>query len=292
MKNLVYQFWDTYQSAGKVFPCVEASVKSIKKYAERIGAEYKFELNPPHLHTALKRVNIPAYYGSLNPVFREEFHEYDNILFADADVFAVDDIEESIFDSFTGELGISEEIFEPKRQIVERKRMLNKNLYDRWAKINEDRFNMKFPRTKDGLLRAFNSGVLVYSNSGLKKAKESFISMEDYCNNISEKGLHTFFAGDQHYINTAMWKSDIDVQIMDYKWNTEVVYFDKGPQEVLYDRNKDTRFVHIQLRKFPGIQHGRWNFTEETLWKITNRPTNKWGLNLINITEEKREQLL
>jgi lipopolysaccharide biosynthesis glycosyltransferase len=293
MKNLIYQFWDTFQSNGKIFPCVEASSKSMKKYAERIGAEYKFELNPPHLHSSLKEHNIPQYYGSVNPVFREEFHEYDNVLFTDADVFVVDDIEESIFDSFTGDIGICEEIFEPKRQIHETKRLLNKNLYDWWATANEQRFNMHYPRTDDGLLRAFNSGVVLYSNNGMKMAKEHFIPFKDYCDNIVKNNLKTFFAADQHYINTSMWNiyPMLSVQIMDYKWNTEVVYYDKSPTEVLYHKTEDTKFVHIQLRH-RHLEKCRWNFDEELLWKITNKPVNEWGLNLIDITEQKRKQLL
>jgi len=281
MRNLIYQYWDTYQIKG-IPPAVQVSKDNIKAYADKIGAEYLFELNPKRLHLDPSA----AYHSALNPVFREEFHEYDNVLFLDADIYAVEGLEENIFEGFSGEIGICEEIFEPKAQIVEDKRRLGRPVYEAWAKAVEGRYRMKLPRTKDGLLRAFNSGVVVWSKEGLKKAKEKFIEFEDYITCVRLNRLEKFLAADQHYLNTCMWKSKMDVQIMDCKWNTLILQFNKSPTEILFDRNENTCFVHLQLR---GM---RWDQPPEVIWKIVNLPVEEWGFGFTNITEREKPRLL
>ena len=281
MKNLIYQYWDTYESNG-IPVGVQACIDNIKMYADRIGAEYLFELDPPHLHN----LEAKAYYGAVNPIFREEFHEYDNVLFLDSDVFAVDNIEENIFDQITGDIAMVEEIFDPKLTIVETNRRLGRHVYEAWAAAVEPRYNIKLPRTRDGLLRAFNSGVVVYSNKGMKKAKESFIPFHDYINLIMRRPVERFFCADQHYINTSMWKAGLDVQLLDYRWNTQVMFFNKHPKEILLDKNENTRFVHVQLR---GM---RWEQNAETLSKIVNLPVEEWGFGMKNIIERERSRIL
>ena len=68
MKNLIYQFWN-----GPVPRGVSGSTKNIKQYADRIGADYLFEHDPKLLH----HLKYGLFYGSFNPIFREEFHEYE-----------------------------------------------------------------------------------------------------------------------------------------------------------------------------------------------------------------------
>ena len=282
MKNLIYQFWDTYQSNG-IPSGVQASVNSMKKYADQIGAEHLFEIDPPKLHP----YKSASYYGSVNPVFREEFHEYDNVLFTDADVFAVDGIKENIFNNFSGDIGLAQELYEPKRQIIENKRVLGRSVYESWANTVENKFSISLPRTKDGLLKAFNSGVVLYSNAGMKKAKEKFISFKDYNDTIYKtKDVQNFFAADQHYINTSMFKAGLDFVELDYRWNTEVFFFNKHPKEIFFDKNENTRLVHMQLR---GM---RWKQSEETLFKMVNDPVNTWGFNMIDITEREKQRLI
>jgi len=282
MKNLIYQFWDTYQSNG-IPSGVQASVNSMKKYADQIGAEHLFEIDPPKLHS----YKSASYYGSVNPVFREEFHEYDNVLFTDADVFAVDGIKENIFNNFSGDIGLAQELYEPKRQIIENKRVLGRSVYESWANTVENKFSISLPRTKDGLLKAFNSGVVLYSNAGMKKAKEKFISFKDYNDTIYKtKDVQNFFAADQHYINTSMFKAGLDFVELDYRWNTEVFFFNKHPKEIFFDKNENTRLVHMQLR---GM---RWKQSEETLFKMVNDPVNTWGFNMIDITEREKQRLI
>ena len=92
MKNIIYQYWD-----GNIFLGVLAGVENMKAYAKRLGADYIFEENPTF-------VTNPAAYsphqGPFKPIYTDKSHEYDNVLFADTDVFAVDGLEENIFENF------------------------------------------------------------------------------------------------------------------------------------------------------------------------------------------------
>ena len=97
MKNLIYQYWD-----GNLFPGVIAGSETMKKYSDRIGSDYLFEHNPKFV-TNLGRYS--PHYGSFKPIYDESFHEYDNVLFTDTDVFPVDGLEESIFDDFDADMG-------------------------------------------------------------------------------------------------------------------------------------------------------------------------------------------
>ena len=107
-KNLIYQYWD-----GNILPGVKAGSENMKKYAERIGADYLFELNPRFV-TNLG--GFSPHYGSFKPIYDESFHVYDNVLYADTDVFAVDGLEENIFDNFNVDMGICTEPFQPKQR--------------------------------------------------------------------------------------------------------------------------------------------------------------------------------
>ena len=105
MKNLIYQYWD-----GDLTPGCIAGTKSMKKYANRIGAKYLFEHSPRFV------TNLGLYsphYGSFKPVYDESFHVYDNVLFTDTDVFPVDDLEENVFDNFTADVGSCTEPDQP-----------------------------------------------------------------------------------------------------------------------------------------------------------------------------------
>jgi len=281
MKNLIYQFWDTYQSNG-VLPGVQASVDNMKKYAETIGAEYLFELDPPHLHDGAYN----AYYGAVNPVFREEFHEYDNVLFTDADVFAVDGLKENIFENFKGEIGMAQEIFEPMMQMMPN-RVFGKKEFEDWGRLIENTYNIKLPRNEKNLQIVYNSGVVLFSREGMKKAKENFIPMKHYVDTIvNDKNVKNFFCGDQHYIHSSMIKANLDFVELDYGWNTKVNWWIRDRSKILFDKNENTKFVHVQLRG------NRWDQDSKTLWKIVNLPVSEWGMGVTDITNDVRHKLL
>ena len=69
MKNIIYQYWQ-----GNLKPGVIYSTKLMKEYADRIGAEYRFDHN---IQIASKTVNVPIYDDPANPLVDPSFDEYD-----------------------------------------------------------------------------------------------------------------------------------------------------------------------------------------------------------------------
>ena len=266
-KNLIYQYWD-----GNVLIGVKAGVKNMKAYADRIGADYLFEDNPKYVK------NLGSYsphYGAFKPVFTPSFYEkYDNILFADTDVFAVDGLTESIFDGFDADLGICTEPFQPKARRVSPGSITTER-DEIWAKVIETTWNVKMPRTEEGLLKVYNSGVVLYSNKGMAKAREKWIiPFKKYVDIInSTSGLVPFYTCDQPYLHAMLKVANMDYIELDNEWNRYVHYLNKEGltrKPVLDPRTENTKFVHIQVR---GADH----YTAEKLRTITNRPVNEWG---------------
>ena len=266
MRNLIYQYWD-----GDLRPGGIAGTTNMRAYAERIGADFLFEHNPRFV------TNLGGYsphYGSFKPIYTDSFHEYDNVLFTDTDLFAVEGLEESIFDNFNAEMGIC---VEPLQPLLRKNSggMITSALDERWAAVVEARWKVKMPRTPEGLLKVYNSGVVLYSNAGLKKAKERFVPFKEYVDLInSTKGLISFYTADQNYLHAMLQVAHMDYVEMDNGWNS-FIHFIKDPKtnkKVPNDtRTKDTKFVHIQMA---GADH----FDAEKLDRITNLPKEEWKL--------------
>ena len=278
MKNLIYQFWDSRPENRTSLPMVVATRKNIKAYADRIGAEYLFEENPD----LLINHKLGKYFSALNPIFREEFHEYDNVLFLDADIFAVEDLEESIFEGFDAELGMCTEPLQPKLRANTKVGMLNGQQEELFGRSVENKWNITLPRNEEGLLKVFNGGVVLYSNDGMRKAKETFMPIKEYMDFIySVKGLLEFYAADQNYIQVAMHHSKMNYIEMSGDWNNLITYHERNHTRVIDDKNENTKFVHIQFR-------GAYSLSEEQIWKITNLPAEEWGMGCKNVVNDIR----
>ena len=278
MKNLIYQFWDNNGNTRNNLPGVNASRKNIKQYADRIGAEHLFEENPPLLHNK----QFALYHGAFNPIFREEFHEYDNVLFLDADIHTVEDLEENIFEGFNSDIGLCTEPLQPKLRAETKVGMVNRHQNELWAKHVEKEYNMTIPRNKNGLLEIYNGGVVLYSNKGLVNAKKNFPPLEHYVDFVlSIKGCLPFFAADQDFLQVAIHATNTDFVKLDKGWNTFVTYHERDATRVIYDQDENTKFVHVQFR---GANH----LSEEELWKIVNLPVEKWGMGKKNVINEIR----
>ena len=266
MKNLIYQYWD-----GKILPGVKAGSENMKRYADRIGVEYLFEHNPRFV------TNLGGYsphYGSFKPIYNQYFHKYDNILFADTDVFAIENLEESIFEDFNVEIGICTEPFQPKqRQKIPG--ILTSASDERWAGVMKSKWNVEMPRTPEGLLKVYNSGVVLYSKKGLLKAKETFVPFKEYVDLIRSKKFTSFYTCDQPYLHAMLQVAKIKYVELDNGWNSYIhPYYADINKKILKindSRTKDTKFVHIQLR---GADH--WD--ADTHWRITNLPMSEWKI--------------
>lgn len=278
MKNLIYQFWDNRKYHGRVnLPGVGASWKSIKQYADRIGAVHMAEENPDLLHN----LHSSLYYGTFNPVYREEFLEYDNVLFLDSDICAVDGLEENIFDDFDADIGICTEPLQPRLRARTKVGLVNRQQDELWANHVENNWNITLPRTEEGFLKVYNSGVVLYSNKGMVTAKNDFLPFEEYINYVlSIKGLLPFYAADQNYLHTTLFASKTNFVELHNGWNTLVTYHERNTKRIIYDRDVNTKLVH------PMGLYGVGHYSEEQFWKVANLPVEEWGDGCKNVVEE------
>ena len=252
-------------------PGITAGIDTMKKYADRIGAEYLFEHNPKFV-TNLG--SFSPYYGAFKPIYTDSFHEYDNVLFTDTDVFPVDGLEESIFENFSSEIGICTEPFQPKqRQKIPGQ--ISGAIDEKWAAVVKAKWNVEMPRTPEGLLKVYNSGVVMYSNKGLKAARERFVPFKEYVNLINSKGVGSFYTADQNYIHAMLKVAKMDYIELDAGWNNFIHHYyvdaTKKAKKINDSRTKTTRFVHIQLR---SADH--WD--ADTQHRITNLPQSEWNI--------------
>jgi len=262
--NLIYQYWD-----GDLLQGCQAGVDNMRAYAERIGAEYLFEHNPRFV------TNLGGYsphYGSFKPIYDESFHKYDNVLFADTDVFAVDGLTESIFEGFDSDIGICTEPFQPKQRAKVPGPISRAN-DEKWAGFVLSRWGTAVPRTEDGLVKVYNSGVVLYSNAGLLKAADRFIAFDEYVSAIRASGLPGFYTSDQSYLHLMLDRTDW-VE-MDNDWNRFIHAYhtdaSKTATAINDSRTETTKFVHIQLR---SADH--WDAATQD--RITNLPQSEWGI--------------
>tara|TARA_X000001382_G_C3149957_1_gene172670 strand:- start:106 stop:912 length:807 start_codon:yes stop_codon:yes gene_type:complete len=267
VKNLIYQYWD-----GKVLPGVKAGTKNMKEYANRIGAEYLFEQNPNW--AAKQGYNFGKYtphYGQFKIIYDEEFDSYDNILFVDTDVFAVDNLQQNIFEVFSGDIGICLEPDQPYLRSISSGH-INSKSDKTWAEAIEKKYKKKMPVDKKRRPLVYNSGMVLYSSEGRKKIKQKFRPFNEYVNLIKKLNISPFYYCDQPYLHSMMFITELDIMVIDSEWNNILHYIGKGDnREVNDNRTKNTKFVHIQLSNADF-------YDENTLWRITNKPQSEWNL--------------
>ena len=266
MKNLIYQCWDGDERSGNL-----AGIEAMEKYADKIGAEYVYEHNPKW------RTDLGSYtanYGKFKPVYAYE--DYDNVMYADCDLVPRDDCGENIFESIKDyEIGICEEVNAP----LARKRHtigggINNANDEKWVGLVEKKWPVTMPRTTSGLPRVYNSGMILWSKDGMKKAREKFYPFEKYVKFTKAFNLPSFYTCDQPYIHAMLEVCEFNWKTMPYKWNSSV-HYDPGvksqPRPVIDLRKENCNFVHIQL-------NGADNFDKEKINRIVNLPVDEWNL--------------
>lgn len=268
MTNIIYQYWD-----GNVRPSCKAGVENMKKYADYVGADYVFEENPQWIKKqGLDFGSYSPHYGAFKPLWNKKYRDYDNILFCDTDIFAVDGIESNIFEKFTGEIGICEEPFQPKQRQITLGRITTQQ-DELWAKTIKEAYNTDVPRTEEGLVKIYNTGVVLYTQAAAEHARNNWIKFQDYVNLIRSKPLNSFYTCDQPYLHAMMFVTNMNVQFMDLKWNSYVhgTSDKNNPKKRIIDhRTEDTCFVHCQ---FPGADA----MTGEQLLRVVNLPREEWN---------------
>ena len=265
MNNLIYQYW-----LGKPGIAVQAGIDNMRAYAERIGAEYRFVKDP---RWAGGVCDIPAYYNAFEPIYNEDFWKYDNVMFADTDVFAVEGLEENVFDQDIEYIGICDE---PHKEIshLKTKSHINTRNDEIWAKLMKEQYGYDMPRNEAGNLKIYNSGVVVYTNKGLRRAYDRFVGFQGYINNVRRAGLPKFYSIDQNYLHAMLLVGEMNHTTMHNGWNS-YVHFDGDskttPHAVIDTRTEETKLVHVQLRGADD-QDAAWHDI------VVNRPVKEWKL--------------
>ena len=268
MKTAIYQYYD-----GPLTESIQASVKNIKSYAETIGADHTFEHNPNWVINDLK-MNLGYYtkhYGAFKPVYDSRWDKYDKILFLDADIFAVDNLQENIFEHFHADFGICDEPFQPKQRTITTGKITYEE-DEKFAKFMKNVYGVDIPRNEEGLVKEFNSGMVLYSKKGRLQAQTEFDKFPDYVRKVLQNGIIDFYASDQGFIRAMISGKKVNVQYMNNNWNSYVhgtrdIYQPK--RRIVDHRTKDTKFVHCQ---FPGSK----DLDEQTILGIVNLPREKW----------------
>lgn len=265
MKNIIYQYWK-----GDLKPGVIASHKLMKKYAETIGAEYRFDHN---IEIASKTVNVPIYYEPANPLVDDSFDEYDNILLVDVDVFPVEDLNENIFEVLASEdAGICTEPKQPKyRSIFDVAGITNVNDM-KWAKILKDKWNIDYSFDSKGRPMVYNTGVVVISKAGLQKMKKQWPSFQEYVDVMRQSNLPRFYSLFQDYFSAFIHMDGFNFQSMPNGWNCYMHKLGSHPNAIVNDtRTEDAKLVHIMFRTAD-------DWPADALWRITNKPVSEWNL--------------
>ncbi len=237
MSNLIYQYW-----RGDIPEYVHAVKALFSAYAERVGADYLFEHNPKFIRTF-----NATYYSALRPVFDKRFHRYDNVLFADMDVVAVDALPHDIFREDFGHIAMAEEVEQPVLRTNMTGKIRSENDL-KWASVAEQTWDCSIIRDDAQRPRVFNSGVVLYSQEGLKIARKYAPSMSYYQVKMQFSGVPKFYRLDQNYLNLIAAMPQVDFTVLDGHWNAQVnlVGTGHGNSKLLNEVDQNSRFIHLQ----------------------------------------------
>lgn len=271
MKNIIYQYWN-----GTVRPSAKYGSDCMRAYAERIGADYLFDINSNFPAENLGRVH--KFYGCFKPIYDDVFLEYDNVLFVDTDVFPVHDLTENIFDQFTGDLSMAHEPLQPKYRYDDTlNNQCNKLTEETWAKIVTNKWGCNLPRDSQNRLKVYNSGVVLYSRRGLQICKEQFIPFREYVQLVESSNVvrGKVYGTDQGYIHAMATCMNINFTELSSEWNRLVTWDPYGlkggkSRKAVDPKTADTKFVHVQMR-------GADNMSDQWHWNVVNRPKSEWG---------------
>jgi len=265
MKNLIYQYW-----SGPLKPGVLTSTKLMKEYADRIGAEYRFDHN---VTIASKTVDVPIYYEPANPLVDNSFNEYDNVALIDIDVFPVEGLTENLFDQLSDEdAGICTEPQQPVlRSMYDVAGITNSN-DNRWCSILKDKWNITYSYDSKNRPLVYNTGVIVLSKAGIQKIRKSWPTFQQYVNEMRIRNLPRFYSLFQDYFSAFIHHEDFKFKAMHNGWNSYMHKVGSKPTARANDtRTKETKLVHIMFRTAD-------DWPADALWRVTNSPMEEWNL--------------
>jgi len=268
-KYLIYQYWidgNSHSSGPTMEKCAEYGVEQMRSYAERIGAEYKFERNPKFFNSICSQ---PAAFNSFAPVFQEEYHQYDAVLTLDTDIFPVDGCDDNIFEGDLGEMNICQEVHMPALK----KSIGTYGIQEQWSKEVERYYGIELPKNEDGLYKIYNGGLALYTKDGMKKGKELFKPIQEFMDHFRPRFSRKLFWRDQAYVHAMFASGLLESKELDVKWNTQIHYKPNtsGPKRPVVDiRTPDTKFIHLQLS-------GSSDWDKQKIWEAVNLPVDLWS---------------
>lgn len=263
--NLIYQYWKGPLKSG-----VLASTKLMKEYADRIGAEYRFDHN---VTIASKTVDVPIYYEPANPLIDSSFTKYDNVALVDIDVFPVDGLTDNIFDQIgDADAVICTEPHQPELRQKYNVAGINNANDKTWTNILKTNWKIDYSFDKQHRPMVYNTGVVVISKKGLHNIKTNWPSFQEYVNIIRIWNLPKFYQFFQDYFSAFIHKSDFNFKCLDNGWNCYMHKVGSSPNATVGDMRTDNpKLVHIMFRTAD-------DWPEDALWRITNKPQDEWNL--------------
>jgi len=250
MKNLIYQVY-----IGNKSKLYNYCTESVKKYANKIGADYICQTIPilkitpnPFLHEREGKAGGWKRYGYM-PIFEKEnvfnyFDQYDKCCVIDGDIFIKEDAP-NIFDniSLCDTLGSVYECDLPITQkyadkIYNYSMVLNKyDLAEGLAWEAKSNTGYEF----------FNSGVMLYNSKNMKDclngmSPKQFLEqfeLEDFINGRGQLK----FQSDQLTLNYWFKRNKIKVKHLDWKWNCLYGAVEKEAVNESY-------FIHFFLKDY------------------------------------------
>lgn len=267
MKNIIYQYWK-----GPLKPGIITSTKLMEQYANKIGADYRFDHN---IEIASKTVDIPIYYEPANPIIDRSFDAYDNVALVDIDVFPIDGLLENIFDHIgTADAAICTESEQPYFRSIYNVAGINTDNDRRWVAILKQNWNINYSYDDKQRPLVYNTGVVILSKSGLTKIRETWPSFQDYVNVIRKSKLPNFYNLFQDYFSAFIHKDNFNFVKLDNGWNSYVHKLGSYPSASINDtRTSTTKLVHVMFRTAD-------DWSEESLWSVTNKPVSEWKLSV------------
>jgi lipopolysaccharide biosynthesis glycosyltransferase len=229
MKNLIIQY---YHSAD-LPKWAEFGSRRFNQYATHVGCEYQIKTEPAFSPEV-------SYFEHLDLIYNNIYDEYDNILYADTDVI-VNSLTQNIFETKFADVAMMPE---------HRDSRMNCNPWGISSKTERDykkaakMFGLSIAKSKvyNTNFLMFNSGVILWSNMGRRKAKDLFMNWKDWYKKVKGHQMNL----DQPYINSQVTNL-LDYTELDLKWNCF--------PPVRFENNQlpsDAVFVHYtgQKKKF------------------------------------------
>ncbi|WP_039017964.1 hypothetical protein [Halocynthiibacter namhaensis] len=239
MKRLIYQYW-----TGRMPSYAQVSKELFTSYARDSGAEYLFEQDPRYFRSKYAR-----YYNALRPIFDLNFHAYDQVLFVDMDVIPLQNNDANIFETPIGQIGMVEEVDQPDLRLNMFGR-INHNNDLRWAKVVKKIWGVQVPLDALNRPRVFNSGVVLYTKTGLQFARENFPSVKAYQYVMTLARLPRFYRLDQNYLGAFVGKHRCDYSCLASDWNSQITSAKtlSGENLLVDQRTASSKFIHMQHR--------------------------------------------